>query len=102
MEEIGEARTVGEPKPRFRGPLLVVDLDLLALTIIFLDCWFMDNSVSGNETSEEVTRESLIAISYSLPDKDPTSELLSEKSPDTGVLPVTPEGLPATPAERKG
>lgn len=90
----------------------------------------MDKSVSGNETSEEVTRESLIAISYSLPDKDPTSELLSEKvngelvggtdctgeekhrsnlisisytqSPDTGVLPVTPEGLPATPAERKG
>jgi hypothetical protein len=87
----------------------------------------MDKSVSGNETSEEVTRESLIAISYSLPDKYSTSELLSEKvngelvggtdctgeekhrsnlisisytqSPDTGVLPVTPEGLPATPGQ---
>ena len=90
----------------------------------------MDKSVSGNETSEEVTRESLIAISYSLPDKDPTSELFSEKvngelvggtdctgeekhrsnlisisytqSQDTGVLPVKPEGLPATPGKLKG
>lgn len=91
----------------------------------------MDKSVPGNETPEEVTRESLIAISYSLPEKDPTSELLPEKlngenlvggidcsgedkhrsklisisytqSPDTGGLPVTPGGLPTTPGELKG
>ncbi|XP_062175315.1 uncharacterized protein LOC133880378 [Alnus glutinosa] len=77
-----------------------------------------------SETPEEVTRESLIAISNSLPDKDPTSKLLSEKlngenlvggidysgeekyrsklisisytqSPDTGGLPVA-GGLPVT------
>jgi len=76
-----------------------------------------------SEIPEEVTRESLIAISNSLPDKDPASKLLSEKlngenlvgeidysgeekyrsklisisytqSPDTWGLPVAPGGLP--------
>ncbi|KAB1225054.1 hypothetical protein CJ030_MR1G027576 [Morella rubra] len=39
----------------------------------------MEKTVPGKEVPDEVTRESLIAISYSLPDKVPTSELSSEK-----------------------
>ncbi|KAL5862464.1 hypothetical protein ACOSQ3_003759 [Xanthoceras sorbifolium] len=78
----------------------------------------MDKSALGKEAREEITRESLIAISYSLPDKDLASKLSQEKfnsvnqvkggdldgaekyreelisisdslSPDTEVLPVT-------------
>ncbi|KAE8684952.1 protein phosphatase 2C 29-like [Hibiscus syriacus] len=37
----------------------------------------MDKRTPGNEGSEEVTRESLIAISYSLPDKVVASKLSS-------------------------
>lgn len=40
----------------------------------------MDKTVPGKEAPEEVTRESLIAISYPVPDKVPTSKLSSEKS----------------------
>uniref|UniRef100_A0A2N9IZZ1 Uncharacterized protein n=1 Tax=Fagus sylvatica TaxID=28930 RepID=A0A2N9IZZ1_FAGSY len=43
-------------------------------------CRFMDKTVPGKEAPEEVTRESLIAISYPVPDKVPTSKLSSEKS----------------------
>ncbi|KAG2672019.1 hypothetical protein I3843_13G018300 [Carya illinoinensis] len=86
------------------------------------DCHFMDKTVPGNEVPEELTRESLIAISYSLPDKDPDSKLPSEtlngenlvggieskreekyrselisisytQSPDSGSQPVTPSEL---------
>ncbi len=39
----------------------------------------MDKTVPGKEAPEEVTRESLIAISYPVPDKVPTSKLSSEK-----------------------
>ncbi|KAK3195299.1 hypothetical protein Dsin_026609 [Dipteronia sinensis] len=82
------------------------------------DSHFMDKSTLGNEAREEVTRESLIAISYSVPDKALASKLSPEKlngenqveendsdgaekyrselisisysqSPDTKVLPVT-------------
>ncbi|TMW93816.1 hypothetical protein EJD97_011112 [Solanum chilense] len=34
----------------------------------------MDKKESGKEISEEVTRESLIAISYSEPERDPSVE----------------------------
>ena len=43
------------------------------------DCCFMDKTVPGKEVPDEVTRESLISISYSEPDKVPTSKLSSEK-----------------------
>ena len=43
------------------------------------DCCFMDKTVPGKEVPDEVTRESLISISYSEPDKIPTSKLSSEK-----------------------
>ena len=78
----------------------------------------MDKSTLGNEARAEVTRESLIAISYPVQDKDLASKLSPEKvngenqievndsdgaekyrsglisisypqSPDTKVLPVT-------------
>ncbi|KAF5731585.1 hypothetical protein HS088_TW18G00265 [Tripterygium wilfordii] len=39
----------------------------------------MDNTAIGKETSEEVTRESLIAISYALPDKTLASQCSLEK-----------------------
>ncbi|KAF5732815.1 hypothetical protein HS088_TW17G00348 [Tripterygium wilfordii] len=39
----------------------------------------MDNTAIGKETSEEVTRESLIAISYALPDKIIASKRSLEK-----------------------
>ncbi|KAM1140167.1 hypothetical protein ACFX19_040965 [Malus domestica] len=38
---------------------------------------FMDKAGLGKEAPEEVTRESLIAISYSLPEKNLTSKLSS-------------------------
>ncbi|EEF35914.1 conserved hypothetical protein [Ricinus communis] len=38
----------------------------------------MDKIEPGKDTPEEVTRESLIAISYSVPDKTLASKLLSE------------------------
>ncbi|KAK8620859.1 hypothetical protein V6N13_067320 [Hibiscus sabdariffa] len=41
------------------------------------DLHFMDNRTPRNEAAEEVTRESLIAISYSLPDKVVDSKLSS-------------------------
>ncbi|KAI9182143.1 hypothetical protein LWI28_022536 [Acer negundo] len=82
------------------------------------DSHFMDKSTLGNEAREEVTRESLIAISYSVPDKGLASKVSPEKlngekqievndsdgaekyrselisisysqSPDTKILPVT-------------
>ncbi|XP_055817663.1 uncharacterized protein LOC129886825 [Solanum dulcamara] len=40
----------------------------------------MDKKESGKEISEEVTRESLIAISYSEPEKDPSIESAPENS----------------------
>ncbi|KAL4600296.1 hypothetical protein ACB092_11G188600 [Castanea dentata] len=43
------------------------------------DCCFMDKTVPGKEVPDEVTRESLISISYSEPDKVPTSKLSTEK-----------------------
>ncbi|KAK7838981.1 hypothetical protein CFP56_018879 [Quercus suber] len=48
----------------------------------------MDKTVPGKEVPDEVTRESLISISYSEPDRVPTTKLSSEKlneSPETGV-----------------
>ena len=39
----------------------------------------MDKTVPGKEVPDEVTRESLISISYSEPDKVPTTKLSSEK-----------------------
>ncbi|KAF3962209.1 hypothetical protein CMV_013254 [Castanea mollissima] len=56
------------------------------------DCCFMDKTVPGKEVPDEVTRESLISISYSEPDKVPTSKLSTEKlnkSPETGGLPIS-------------
>lgn len=41
------------------------------------DCHFMDKSELGKEAREEVTRESLIAISYSVPDTDPLDSKLT-------------------------
>ncbi|KAH0726255.1 hypothetical protein KY284_002120 [Solanum tuberosum] len=41
---------------------------------------FMDKKESGKEISEEVTRESLIAISYSEPEIDPSIESVPENS----------------------
>ncbi|KAG8363500.1 hypothetical protein BUALT_Bualt19G0028800 [Buddleja alternifolia] len=38
------------------------------------DHHFMDKKEAGNEHDEDVTRESLIAISYVLPDSEPTAE----------------------------
>lgn len=35
----------------------------------------MDKKQSGKEAAEELTRESLIAISYSVPDKDNSQDL---------------------------
>lgn len=43
------------------------------------DCCFMDKTIPGKEVPDEVTRESLISISYSEPDKVPTSKLSTEK-----------------------
>ena len=40
---------------------------------------FMDKTAPGNEVPEEVTRESLISISYSLPEKVPNSKPSSDK-----------------------
>lgn len=40
----------------------------------------MDKKESDKEISEEVTRESLIAISYSEPEKDPSIESVPENS----------------------
>ncbi|XP_060217940.1 uncharacterized protein LOC132645158 isoform X2 [Lycium barbarum] len=83
------------------------------------DSHYMDKKESGKGISEEVTRESLIAISYCEPEKDPSiesppeisngehvvksannvrddkcrSELISisyAESPDTRVQPVSP------------
>lgn len=42
------------------------------------DCNFMDKSAPGKEACEEVTRELLIAISYTLPDNTSASKLSSE------------------------
>ncbi|CAI0418473.1 unnamed protein product [Linum tenue] len=42
----------------------------------------MDTEVPCKEVSEEVARESLIAISYSVPDKDTDSEALSSSNKD--------------------
>lgn len=39
----------------------------------------MDKKESGREVSDELTRESLIAISYSVPDKDQSPGLFPEK-----------------------
>ncbi|KZV43524.1 hypothetical protein F511_19068, partial [Dorcoceras hygrometricum] len=40
---------------------------------------FMDNTEPGNFVAEDMTRESLIAISYRVPDKDPTAEELPKR-----------------------
>ncbi|KAA8538647.1 hypothetical protein F0562_028159 [Nyssa sinensis] len=42
-------------------------------------CHFMDKKESAKEASEDVTRESLIALSYRLPEKDLSLELSPEK-----------------------
>ena len=42
------------------------------------DCNFMDKSAPGKEACEEVTRELLIAISYTLPNNTSASKLSSE------------------------
>nr|XP_009618974.1 uncharacterized protein LOC104111077 [Nicotiana tomentosiformis] len=44
------------------------------------DSYYMDKKASGKEISEEVTRESLIAISYSEPEKDLSIESGPENS----------------------
>nr|XP_009796956.1 PREDICTED: uncharacterized protein LOC104243466 isoform X2 [Nicotiana sylvestris] len=44
------------------------------------DSYYMDKKASGKEISEEVTRESLIAISYSEPEKDLSIESEPENS----------------------
>ncbi|XP_060217942.1 uncharacterized protein LOC132645158 isoform X4 [Lycium barbarum] len=57
------------------------------------DSHYMDKKESGKGISEEVTRESLIAISYCEPEKDPSIESppeISNESPDTRVQPVSP------------
>ncbi|KAK3035475.1 hypothetical protein RJ639_034445 [Escallonia herrerae] len=81
---------------------------------------YMDKKEAGEKPAEDLTRESLIAISYRLPDKDPAPGLLPEKldnviegtngdrdenyrsklisisytqSPDTKSLPVSPGDL---------
>ncbi|KAJ8573460.1 hypothetical protein K7X08_009971 [Anisodus acutangulus] len=54
------------------------------------DSHYMDKNESGKEISEEVTRESLIAISYCEPEKGPSIESPPEhsnESPDTEVSP---------------
>lgn len=84
------------------------------------DCHFMDKTVPGNEVPEELARESLIAIAYSLPE-NPNSKISSEtlngeniggvdsnreekyrselisisytQSPDSGSQPVTPREI---------
>lgn len=49
----------------------------------------MDKEQSGKEAAEELTRESLIAISYSLPDKDNSEELpFPNKGSDNGVADI--------------
>lgn len=42
-------------------------------------CNFMDKSNSSKEVSEEVTRESLIALSYTAPEKETTARHLNGK-----------------------
>ncbi|XP_059312079.1 uncharacterized protein LOC132063524 isoform X4 [Lycium ferocissimum] len=57
------------------------------------DSHYMDRKESGKGISEEVTRESLIALSYCVPEKDPSIESppeISNESPDTEVQPVSP------------
>ncbi|KAG5627172.1 hypothetical protein H5410_012390 [Solanum commersonii] len=46
----------------------------------------MDKKESGKEISEEVTRESLIAISYSEPEIDPSIESVPENSNRENVV----------------
>lgn len=49
----------------------------------------MDKNQSGGEAAEELTRESLISISYCLPDKDNSQELLfSNKDSDNEVADI--------------
>ncbi|KAJ0051983.1 hypothetical protein Pint_00013 [Pistacia integerrima] len=42
------------------------------------DSHFMDKSALGKEAREEITREALITISYTVPDKTVASKLSSE------------------------
>ncbi|KAK3013376.1 hypothetical protein RJ639_009541 [Escallonia herrerae] len=42
-------------------------------------CHYMDKKETGERPAEDFTRESLIAISYRLPDKDPAPGLLPKK-----------------------
>ncbi|KAK4372304.1 hypothetical protein RND71_007688 [Anisodus tanguticus] len=46
----------------------------------------MDTKESGKQISEEVTRESLIAISYCEPEKDPSVESPPEHSNSENVV----------------
>lgn len=50
------------------------------------DSHYMDKKESGKEISEEVTRESLIAISYCQPEKDLSIESAPENSNDENVV----------------
>ncbi|MCD9641956.1 hypothetical protein HAX54_028515 [Datura stramonium] len=50
------------------------------------DSHYMDKKESGKEISEEVTRESLIAISYCEPEKDLSIESAPENSNDENVV----------------
>ncbi|XP_019259972.1 PREDICTED: uncharacterized protein LOC109238003 [Nicotiana attenuata] len=50
------------------------------------DSYYMDKKASGKEISEEVTRESLIAISYSEPEKDLSIESEPENSNRENVV----------------
>lgn len=53
---------------------------------------YMDKKQSGKEAAEELTRESLIAISYSVPDKDNSQDLPSpNKGSDNGVADINDE-----------
>lgn len=52
----------------------------------------MDKKQSGKEAAEELTRESLIAISYSVPDKDNSQDLpFPNKGSDNEVADINNE-----------
>ncbi|KAL8119409.1 hypothetical protein AgCh_016797 [Apium graveolens] len=52
----------------------------------------MDKRQSGKEAAEELTRESLIALSYSLPDKDNSQDLpFPNKGSDNEVADINDE-----------
>ncbi|OIT39498.1 hypothetical protein A4A49_15662 [Nicotiana attenuata] len=64
-------------------------LSLFLFSVVILqkkDSYYMDKKASGKEISEEVTRESLIAISYSEPEKDLSIESEPENSNRENVV----------------